>query len=84
MSIFLCLENKVAYICKTIFDSNRVLSSAYKRPMTRKNGHKWHEYVYDEYYDSVICLNTKYLSTEPPTEMVTESTKVNLISVNIA
>lgn len=46
---------KTPYICKTIFDSNRVLSTAYKRPMTRKGGHKWNEYVYDEYYDCVIC-----------------------------
>lgn len=46
---------KTPYICKTIFDSNRVLSTAYKRPMTRKGGHKWYEYVYDEYYDCVIC-----------------------------
>lgn len=38
---------KTPYICKTIFDSNRVLSTAYKRPMTRKGGHKWYEYVYD-------------------------------------
>ncbi|WP_455655123.1 IS1182 family transposase [Phascolarctobacterium sp.] len=46
---------KTPYICKRIFDDKRILSSAYKRPMTKKAGHKWHEYVYDEYYDCVIC-----------------------------
>ena len=46
---------KTPWICKQIFDDNRVISTAYKRPMTMKGGHKWWEYVYDEYYDCVIC-----------------------------
>lgn len=46
---------KTPHICKKVFDDCRVLSSAYKRPMTRKGGHEWWKYVYDEYYDCVIC-----------------------------
>ncbi len=33
----------------------RVLSTAYKRPQTMKGGHEWWKYVYDEYYDCVLC-----------------------------
>lgn len=46
---------KTPYICRRIFTSERILSSAYKRPLTKKGGHPWHEYVYDEYYDCVLC-----------------------------
>ena len=46
---------KTPHICKKIFDDGRVLSTAYKRPMTKKGGHEWWKYVYDEYYDCVIC-----------------------------
>ena len=46
---------KTPHICKKVFDDNRVLSTAYKRPMTMKGGHEWWKYVYDEYYDCIIC-----------------------------
>ena len=46
---------KTPHICKKIFDDGRVISTAYKRPMTKKGNHPWYEYVYDEYYDEVIC-----------------------------
>ena len=46
---------KAPHICKKVFDDGRVLSTAYKRPQTMKGGHKWYEYVYDEYYDCIIC-----------------------------
>lgn len=46
---------KTPHICKKIFDDGRVLSTAYKRPMTKKGGHEWWKYVYDEYYDCIIC-----------------------------
>lgn len=46
---------KTPYICKRIFDDNKVLSTAYKRPMTMKGGHEWWKYVYDEYNDFIIC-----------------------------
>ena len=46
---------KTPHICKKMFGDNRVLSTAYKRPMTMKGGHEWWKYEYDEYYDCIIC-----------------------------
>lgn len=46
---------KTPHIAKKIYNDGRVLSTAYKRPMTKKNGHEWWKYVYDEYFDCVIC-----------------------------
>lgn len=46
---------KTPWICKRIFDDGRVLSTAYKRPLTKKGRLPWWQYVYDEYYDQVIC-----------------------------
>ena len=47
---------KKPHICKKVFGDNRVLSTAYKRPMTMKGGHAWWNYVYDEHFDCIICL----------------------------
>lgn len=46
---------KTPWICKQVFGDGRVLSTAYKRPLTMKDGHPWYEYVYDEHYDCVLC-----------------------------
>ncbi|MBQ6530049.1 MAG: IS1182 family transposase [Clostridia bacterium] len=46
---------KTPHICKKIFEDGRVISTAYKRPATKKGGHEWWKYVYDEYYDCIIC-----------------------------
>ena len=46
---------KTPHICKKVFDDGRVLSTAYKRPQTMKGGHEWWKYVYDEFYDCIIC-----------------------------
>lgn len=46
---------KTPHICKRVFEDGRVLSSAYKRPMTKEGNLEWWKYVYDEYYDCVIC-----------------------------
>ncbi len=46
---------KTPPICKKVFEDSRVLSTAYKRPMTMKGGHEWWKYVYDEYYGCIIC-----------------------------
>ena len=43
-------ENTLVHI-----ENGKVLSTAYKRPMGKKGYFKPHEYVYDEYYDCVIC-----------------------------
>ena len=53
---------KTPHICKKVFDGGRVLSTAYKRPMTMKGGHEWWKYVYDEYCDCIICPEYQPLS----------------------
>lgn len=52
---------KTPWICKRMIDDGRLPSLPYKRPMTKKGGHGWYEYVYDEYYDCVICPEYKTL-----------------------
>lgn len=53
---------KTPHICKKVFDDNRVISTAYKRPMTMKGGHEWWKYVYDEHYDCIICPEYQVLN----------------------
>ena len=53
---------KTPWIAKKIFDDGRLPSLPYKRPQTMKDGHKWYEYVYDEYYDQIICPEYKTLN----------------------
>lgn len=52
---------KTPWICRRIFKSGRKLSSAYTRPKGKKGYYRPHEYVYDEYYDQVICPEGKTL-----------------------
>ncbi|MBQ3000193.1 MAG: hypothetical protein IJD63_00425, partial [Oscillospiraceae bacterium] len=47
---------KTPHICKKVFSDDRVLSTAYKRPMTMKGGHEWWKYVYDEHFDCIISF----------------------------
>ena len=53
---------KTPHICKKVFSDGRVLSTAYKRPQTMKGGHEWWKYVYDEYYDCIVCPEYQVLS----------------------
>lgn len=46
---------KTPHICKKVFGDDRILYTPYKRPQTMKGGHEWWKYVYDEYYDCIIC-----------------------------
>jgi len=52
---------KTPWIMKQVFDSGRLPSTPYKRPMTKKGFFKKYEYVYDEYYDCIICPNNQVL-----------------------
>lgn len=52
---------KTPWIMKQVFDSGRLPATPYKRPMTKKGFFKKYEYVYDEYYDCVICPNNQVL-----------------------
>ena len=53
---------KTPWICKQIFDSGKIPSLPYKRPMTKKGNLPWYAYVYDEYYDCILCPQDKVLS----------------------
>lgn len=53
---------KTPWICKKVFDDGRIPSLPYKRPMTLKGGHNWWEYVYDEYYDQILCPEYRTLN----------------------
>ena len=46
---------KTPWIMKQIIDSERIPAVPYKRPMTKQGFFKKYEYVYDEYYDCMIC-----------------------------
>ena len=43
------------YICKTLLDDGIIPAIPYKRPLTKKGFFKKYDYVYDEYYDCMIC-----------------------------
>lgn len=46
---------KIPYLAKLIIDSERIPVFPYKRPMGKDGFFRPHEYVYDEYYDCVLC-----------------------------
>lgn len=46
---------KTPWIMKQIFDSGRKAATPYKRPMTKEGFFRKYDYVYDEYYDCVLC-----------------------------
>lgn len=46
---------KTPAIMKKIFDSERIPCIPYKRPMTKEGFFKKYEYIYDEYYDCILC-----------------------------
>lgn len=52
---------RTPWITKQIFDSGRLPSIPYKRPMTKEGFFKKPEYVYDEYYDCYLCPNHQVL-----------------------
>ena len=52
---------KMPHICKRVFEDSRILSTAYKLPMMMKGGHPWWKYVYDEYFDCVLCPENRVL-----------------------
>lgn len=53
---------KTPWICKQVIGDGRIPSLPYKRPMTKRGNLPWYEYVYDEYYDCVLCPENKVLS----------------------
>ncbi len=53
---------KTPWIMKQIIDSQRIPAVPYKRPMTKDGFFKKYEYVYDEYYDCILCPNNQVLT----------------------
>lgn len=53
---------KTPWICKRIFDDNRIPVLPYKRPMGNAAFYRPYEYIYDEYYDCVLCPKDNVLS----------------------
>lgn len=53
---------KTPWIMKQIIDSNRIPAVPYKRPMTKEGYFKKYEFVYDEYYDCVLCPANQVLA----------------------
>ena len=52
---------KTPWIMKQIFDSGRKAATPYKRPMTKEGFFKKYEYVYDEYFDCILCPENQVL-----------------------
>jgi len=53
---------KTPWICKKIIDDGRKASMPYKRPVGKRGFFYSYEYVYDEYYNCVICPNNHPLA----------------------
>jgi len=60
---YICADSayKTPWICKRIFDDGRILSSAYKAPSGKRGFFRPYEYVYDAYYDCVLCPENQVL-----------------------
>lgn len=57
---------KTPWICKKVTDDGKMISTPYKAPMTKRGFFRSYEFVYDEYYDCVICPENhvlKYCTT---------------------
>ncbi|SHN72476.1 transposase [Desulfitobacterium chlororespirans] len=52
---------KTPWIMKQIIDSERIPAVPYKRPMTKKGFFKKRDYVYDDYYDCILCPENQLL-----------------------
>ena len=52
---------KTPWICKKVQDDERNVSTPYKRPMGKDGFFRPYEYVYDEYYDCVLCPENQVL-----------------------
>lgn len=52
---------KTPWISKKVLDDNRIPVFPYKRPMGKKDFFKPYEYVYDKFYDCIICPENQIL-----------------------
>ena len=59
---------KTPWICKKVIDDGRNPSLPYKRPMGKKGFFYPHDYVYDEYYNCVLCPTNQVLGYSTTTK----------------
>jgi phage terminase large subunit GpA-like protein len=52
---------KTPWIMKQVFDSQRLPATPYRRPSTKSGFFRKYEYVYDEYYDCIVCPENQIL-----------------------
>jgi transposase len=52
---------KTPWICKKVIDDGRIPSTPYRAPNGRKGFFRPKDFVYDEYYDCVLCPNGQVL-----------------------
>ena len=53
---------KTPWISKRVLDDGRIPVLPYKRPMGKKGNYPPYEYVYDEYFDCVVCPENQVLN----------------------
>lgn len=53
---------KTPWICKKVFDDKRIPVLPYKRPMGKTGFFRPYSYIFDEYYDCVLCPENHILS----------------------
>lgn len=53
---------KTPWICKKVFDDDRIAVLPYKRPMGKDGFFRPYSYIFDEYYDCVLCPENKVLN----------------------
>lgn len=53
---------KTPWICKKVFDGDRTAVLPYKRPMGKDGFFRPYSYIFDEYYDCVLCPENKVLN----------------------
>ncbi len=53
---------KTPWICKKVFDDKRIPVLPYKRPMGKTGFFRPYSYIFDEYYDCVLCPEDHVLS----------------------
>lgn len=46
---------KTPWICKLVIDDGKIPVLPYKRPMGKDGFFRPYEYIYDEYFDCVLC-----------------------------
>lgn len=74
---------KTPWICKKVFDDKRIPVLPYKRPMGKTGFFRPYSYIFDEYYDCVLCPEDHVLSYATTNRDGYREFKSKVISVKI-